>query len=570
MTLPVYPNSISMSQIQTEFGGSNPISLSEYYRGGANVPSGTSDGGRGLIATSGAISMDTFHGTSALKTIFATFTNQGHTGGTPADTQFSLSMNFAAMSPNNPSGNFAYSVTIATSNAQINDYTSSGNATGNFTYGGTSNLLLNLAIPYTAGTITATISKSGYATYTSTLSFSADTSQSYSWVSQPTTLNEGSGSTFTIATSFPNATFRYQVYHNYITGYPRTDSFDLVETDTFTTNGSGQGSFTITPYSDLVTEGTEDFDLYISYSGNGFPRLKSSNIVVNDISTTPILYGPYTTSGSVSVPTGMNYMSYMLIGGGGGGGGSGGGGVAAGGGGSAGLVKTTPWACAVSVTPGDTIAYTVGAGGGGGANGSPGCVPGSRGGNGLDSRISINGTPIDVAYGGGGGGRDHSGIGLKGALGACAPYICGGQGGSYAGGGGLGNGYPGATDGYQLLGYGYGGCGGAGATRSLNLRFVSFITYTVGAGGGGGLANSQTTAGPCTPYSGRGGSGGGGAGGISYGPDGLGFGSSGTGSPSTTYGNGGGGAASTNHQTGAIGGSGSGGTVAFYFFPTKV
>lgn len=30
---------ISLSQVQSEFGGSNPISMSEYYRGGAFVPS---------------------------------------------------------------------------------------------------------------------------------------------------------------------------------------------------------------------------------------------------------------------------------------------------------------------------------------------------------------------------------------------------------------------------------------------------------------------------------------------------------------------------------------------------
>ena len=29
---------ISLSQVQSEFGGANPISMSEYYRGGANVP----------------------------------------------------------------------------------------------------------------------------------------------------------------------------------------------------------------------------------------------------------------------------------------------------------------------------------------------------------------------------------------------------------------------------------------------------------------------------------------------------------------------------------------------------
>ena len=32
---------ISLSQVQTEFGGSNPISMSEYYRGGSYVPNAT-------------------------------------------------------------------------------------------------------------------------------------------------------------------------------------------------------------------------------------------------------------------------------------------------------------------------------------------------------------------------------------------------------------------------------------------------------------------------------------------------------------------------------------------------
>ena len=33
---------ISLLQVQTEFGGSNPIGMSEYYRGGANVPTAIS------------------------------------------------------------------------------------------------------------------------------------------------------------------------------------------------------------------------------------------------------------------------------------------------------------------------------------------------------------------------------------------------------------------------------------------------------------------------------------------------------------------------------------------------
>ena len=36
---------ISLSQVQSEFGGSNPISISEYYRGGGRVPTQITVGG---------------------------------------------------------------------------------------------------------------------------------------------------------------------------------------------------------------------------------------------------------------------------------------------------------------------------------------------------------------------------------------------------------------------------------------------------------------------------------------------------------------------------------------------
>ncbi len=67
--------SISLSQIQTEFGGSNPISISEYYAGAGLVPSGTvgfptdTPGSTGphqqvAIPSSGAISFANFFGSS--------------------------------------------------------------------------------------------------------------------------------------------------------------------------------------------------------------------------------------------------------------------------------------------------------------------------------------------------------------------------------------------------------------------------------------------------------------------------------------------------------------------------
>jgi hypothetical protein len=54
---------LSMTTIQTEFGGSNPIGLNEYYAGGGLVPAGTS-GTYGAVPSSGPLGIQNFYGTS--------------------------------------------------------------------------------------------------------------------------------------------------------------------------------------------------------------------------------------------------------------------------------------------------------------------------------------------------------------------------------------------------------------------------------------------------------------------------------------------------------------------------
>jgi hypothetical protein len=64
MTIPI--TNVTFSSIQTEFGGSPPISLSEYYKGGAYVPAnqatqtGVSNPAPAAVATSGAINVSAF------------------------------------------------------------------------------------------------------------------------------------------------------------------------------------------------------------------------------------------------------------------------------------------------------------------------------------------------------------------------------------------------------------------------------------------------------------------------------------------------------------------------------
>lgn len=67
MTTPT--GTITMTDIQTEFGGSNPIGLNEYYAGGAYVPAGTAG-----VPSSGAISMNDLRGKSKAVPVTVTVT----------------------------------------------------------------------------------------------------------------------------------------------------------------------------------------------------------------------------------------------------------------------------------------------------------------------------------------------------------------------------------------------------------------------------------------------------------------------------------------------------------------
>jgi len=83
---------LSLNDIQTEFGGTNPISLSEYYAGGAFVPAGTS-GTNGAVPSSGTISINNFYGTS---NVVISVTNQfisAFTFGGPASAEYRLNSN---------------------------------------------------------------------------------------------------------------------------------------------------------------------------------------------------------------------------------------------------------------------------------------------------------------------------------------------------------------------------------------------------------------------------------------------------------------------------------------------
>ena len=108
---------ISFSDLQAEFGGSNPISLSEYYRGGLY----TSDN-NASVPTSGAIQMDDFYGT--VKGIYVTYELIGAGGGGGGG--LTTNTNFA--SAGSAGGNSTITYTAAGGSSTV--ITSNGGAGG--------------------------------------------------------------------------------------------------------------------------------------------------------------------------------------------------------------------------------------------------------------------------------------------------------------------------------------------------------------------------------------------------------------------------------------------------------
>ena len=76
MAVPASPNAASFSDIQSTFGGSNPISLNEYYVGGGLTRSGIGVHGPN-IPSSGAISVDNFRGANNYFQDWSTTINEG-------------------------------------------------------------------------------------------------------------------------------------------------------------------------------------------------------------------------------------------------------------------------------------------------------------------------------------------------------------------------------------------------------------------------------------------------------------------------------------------------------------
>ena len=227
----------------------------------------------------------------------------------------------------------------------------------------------------------------------------------------------------------------------------------------------------------VVDFGSEDHARYYFNSG-GEVRLKAAI----GGGTPPPPSAPVTlnfsSSGSFTIPTGVTRFTITNLTGGGGGGGAGrektnGGG--GGGGGSGGLVASTALAC----NPGDVVQIVVGSGGIAGANGQ-------------DSTVSVNGSVVLQAGGGGAGGDGNNGVAGAGGAPGSNGGAAGSPGEAGTNDGSSGNGGAGASQGTV-------GTGGAAGTLASPTGGAG---TGHGAGGGGGAFLDRT--GPYVWYGGAG------------------------------------------------------------------
>ena len=143
-----------LTGIQTEFGGSNPISISEYYSGGPLVPS-ASPAPNGPIPSSGAITVGDFRGATKARFISAS-------GGTGTSIAYGASASFAAagtgLAVAESAGAITYTITPNTVIEAV-DTATTINITSSWVENFTSTQILNIsgAIDAATGSFSASI-----------------------------------------------------------------------------------------------------------------------------------------------------------------------------------------------------------------------------------------------------------------------------------------------------------------------------------------------------------------------------------------------------------------------------
>lgn len=248
---------------------------------------------------------------------------------------------FNVVGTNTPNGTYYYTIEedIATGAITSADFTS-GSLTGTFSISGSTG---SFSLTITKDLLTEGAeefnvyvrkdSTSGAILGTSGTISIADTSITPVFTVTPTSINEGSSGTFTVANVGPDGTYYWTAIG------AASGSLDLASTSgSFTVSGStggidnGTGSFSVTTLADRQTEGAQTFQVEVrSGSISGTVVVTSASVTVNDTSLTPFAnltgptniaelsgnYGGYPTSTTVQVgnlgPAGTYYYTFINV-----------------------------------------------------------------------------------------------------------------------------------------------------------------------------------------------------------------------------------------------------------------
>lgn len=285
MTTPT--GTITMSDIQTEFGGANPISLDEYYAGGGYVSAAISG-----VPTSGTISMNDLRGKT--QPYFGTLTpsiNPVTEGG--ATCTFTLSGGSGITDG-------TYYWKLSGTNITAGDFTA---ITGSFTI--TSNIGSFTVTAVSDSVIEGTetfVASIGIASgvplaYVTSGSVSLTETQTYGWnVAPPSSINEGSSFSFSINTSNVAAGTLLYYTIGVVSGTVNSSDFTgsvagATSAVVISTSPSGTCGGSLTLSADTLTEGVESFNVQIhTGSISGPVVLTSGTITINDTSLSPPTY----------------------------------------------------------------------------------------------------------------------------------------------------------------------------------------------------------------------------------------------------------------------------------------
>lgn len=276
--MPTPSTTISSNNIQTEFGGANPIGLSEYYSGGSYVSSNVVG-----VPSSGTIAMSQLRNKSKV-TITANVSSVNE-GDSVTFTINSSSLNntvvywatystVTGVGPTDVVGDSPLgSVTISSNTATVTltikldaDTPETGEKFG-------------LRLYYTQAdrdAFTNYFAESGEIVNINNATYTATPAAS--------NINEGSNLTINVTTTnITNGTTLY-----WSINHTTTSSSDFTANSGSFTITSNAGSFTVGPLADQVTDGAETFTVSIrAYSTSGTVLATTSSITVNDTSTTP-------------------------------------------------------------------------------------------------------------------------------------------------------------------------------------------------------------------------------------------------------------------------------------------